>query len=167
MRFRSPLRRRPDAATRPIARDVSQRVEPDVRPLGRTVYAFIVEMTHRLSILLTDDVPSQHLMCPVYSAGRRCQAVLQAACLSSPLPNGTPVLFGALCPSSLIRCQGSFPCTPRLRGSRMSGHNKIAPATNISCSKCYICYVPGPTCRGSALLYMPPLSYKRGGMQRY
>jgi hypothetical protein len=79
-----------------------------------------------------------------------------AACLSSPLPNGTPVLFGALCPSSLIRCQGSFPCTPILRGLRMSGHKKIAPATNISCSKCYICYVPRPTCRGSALLYMPP-----------
>jgi hypothetical protein len=39
--------------------------------------------------------------------------------------------------------------------------------TGISCSKGYIRYVPGPTCRGSALLYMPPLSYKRGGMQRY
>jgi hypothetical protein len=23
--------------------------------------------------MLTDDVPSQHLMCPVHSAGRRCQ----------------------------------------------------------------------------------------------
>jgi hypothetical protein len=33
--FRSPLRRRPDAATWHIARDVSQRAEPDVRPLGR------------------------------------------------------------------------------------------------------------------------------------
>jgi hypothetical protein len=35
VRFCSPLRRRPDAATWPTARDVSQRAEPDVRPLGR------------------------------------------------------------------------------------------------------------------------------------
>jgi hypothetical protein len=33
--FCSPLRRRPDAAMWPTAHDVSQRVEPDVRPLGR------------------------------------------------------------------------------------------------------------------------------------
>jgi hypothetical protein len=36
-----------------------------------------------------------------------------------------------------------------------------------SSSKYYIHYIPGPTCRGSAPLYAPPLSYKRGGMQRY
>jgi hypothetical protein len=28
-------------------------------------------------------------------------------------------------------------------------------------------YVPGPTCRGSASLYVPPLNYKREGTQRY
>jgi hypothetical protein len=32
--FCSPHRRRPDAATWPTAHDVSQRAEPDVRPLG-------------------------------------------------------------------------------------------------------------------------------------
>jgi hypothetical protein len=32
--FRSPLRRRHDAATWPTTRDVSQRAKPDVRPLG-------------------------------------------------------------------------------------------------------------------------------------
>jgi hypothetical protein len=31
----------------------------------------------------------------------------------------------------------------------------------------YIRYVPRPTSRGSALLYMSRFSYKRGGMQRY
>jgi hypothetical protein len=31
------------------------------------------------------------------------QAILQAACLSSPLPNSAPVLRGALCSSLLIR----------------------------------------------------------------
>jgi hypothetical protein len=71
VRFRSPLRRRPDAATWPIARDVSQRVEPDVRPLGHEISTFIAEKMRRLSALLTGDVPPRHLMCPVHSAGRR------------------------------------------------------------------------------------------------
>jgi hypothetical protein len=38
---------------------------------------------------------------------------------------------------------------------------------SISCSKYYIRYVPGPTCRGLAPLCVSPLSYKRGGMQRH
>jgi hypothetical protein len=83
-RSHSPLRRRPDAATWPTARDVSQRAEPDVRPLGR---AFIAGEAHRLSSWqvmcrlsikyalsspLTSDVPPQHLIGPVHSAdGRR------------------------------------------------------------------------------------------------
>jgi hypothetical protein len=71
VRFRSPLRRRPDDATWPSSRDVSQRAEPDVRPLGRAVSAFIAEKMRRLSTPLTGDVPLQHLMCPVHSAGRQ------------------------------------------------------------------------------------------------
>jgi hypothetical protein len=54
VRMRSQLRRRPDAATWLVARDV--------RPLGRAVSAFIAEMTRRLSTLLTGDVPPQHLL---------------------------------------------------------------------------------------------------------
>jgi hypothetical protein len=42
----------------------------------------------------------------------------------------------------------------------MSGFKKIAPAANIGSSKYYIRCVPGPTCRGSVLLYMPPLAIK-------
>jgi hypothetical protein len=71
VRFRSLLRRSPDAATWPIAHDVSQRAEPDIRPLGRAASAFIAEKTHRLSIPLTDDVPPHTLMSHVHSAGRR------------------------------------------------------------------------------------------------
>jgi hypothetical protein len=62
VRLRSPLRRRPNAATWLAARDVSQRVEPNVRPLGRAVSAFIAERTRRLSTLLTGDVSPQHLL---------------------------------------------------------------------------------------------------------
>jgi hypothetical protein len=62
VRLRSPLKRRPDAATWLVARDVSQWAEPDVRPLGRVVSAFIAEKTRRLPTLLTGDVPPQHLL---------------------------------------------------------------------------------------------------------
>jgi hypothetical protein len=68
VRFRSPLRRRPDAVAWPTAHDVSQRAEPDVRLLGRASSAFIVDRTHRL----TGDVPPRHLMSLVHSTDRRC-----------------------------------------------------------------------------------------------
>jgi hypothetical protein len=71
--MRSPLRRRPDAATWLIARDISQPAEPDVRPLDRADSVFITERMRRLSTLLTGDVPPQHLLRPVHSAGRRRQ----------------------------------------------------------------------------------------------
>jgi hypothetical protein len=70
----SPLRQRPDAATWPTACDVSQRTEPDVRPLGRVVAAFIADEARRLSIPLAGDVPPQHLMHPVHPTGRQCVA---------------------------------------------------------------------------------------------
>jgi hypothetical protein len=57
VRFCSPLRRRPDATMGPTARDVSQRAEPDVRPLGRAASAFIADTARRLSIPLAGDVP--------------------------------------------------------------------------------------------------------------
>ena len=45
-----------------VARDISQRAEPDVRPLGHAVSAFIAEKTRRLPTLLTGDVPPHHLL---------------------------------------------------------------------------------------------------------
>jgi hypothetical protein len=60
-----------------------------------------------------------------------------------------------------------FPCMPKIHRSRTIGHKWIAPVANIYSPKCYILYVPGPKCRGSVPLCMPPFSYKRGGMRRY
>jgi hypothetical protein len=100
VRLRSPLKRRSDAATWLVARDISQRVEPDVRPLGRAVSALIAERTRRLSTLLTGDVPPQYLMRPVHSAGRRrtcpvhCQTVnpcCAAHCAHHPLYEKLPL----------------------------------------------------------------------------
>jgi hypothetical protein len=87
-----------------VARDISQQAEPDVRPLGCAVSAFIAERTRRLSALLTSDVPPRHLMRPVHSAGRQRQGhPVDGALLSYPLSNSAPVLRGALCSSSLIQ----------------------------------------------------------------
>jgi hypothetical protein len=158
VRLRSPLRRRPDAATWLVAHDISQRAEPDVSPLGRTVSAFIAERTHRLSTLLTGDVPPQHLMRPVHSAGRRRQG--------HPV-DGTPIqsivkqyAYATRRTVLIIPYARSFPCTPMLHRSQTSGRRKDAPAANISSSKYYICYVPGLTCRVSEPLYMSPLAIK-------
>jgi hypothetical protein len=72
--FCSPLRRSPDAATWHGACDVSQRAEPDVRPLGSAASAFIADKARRLSIPLAGDVPPRHLLSHVHSTGRRCAA---------------------------------------------------------------------------------------------
>jgi hypothetical protein len=104
-------------------------------------------------------------MRPVPSAGRRCQgrpaggahagsAGGQCACAKQ---RAIPIFSSAR----------SFPCTPRIRISRASGHKKIVSTTDIRESKHYILYVSGPTCRGPVPLCMPPFSYKRGGMRRY
>jgi hypothetical protein len=55
----------------PTARDVSQRAEPDVRPLCYAASAFNEDKAHRLSIPLTRGVPPLHLLRPVHSAGRQ------------------------------------------------------------------------------------------------
>jgi hypothetical protein len=64
----------------------------------------------------------------------RDQVIMQAACLSIPVAGSTLVLRHTLW---------------------ISGRKEIALATSISCSKYYICYVPRPTCQGSAPLYVP------------
>jgi hypothetical protein len=83
------------------------------------------------------------------------RATLQTTHLSSPLPK--QCARAARC-TVLIRCTRSFPLHADLYRSWVSGRKKIAPAASISS---YIRYVPGPTCRGSVLLYMSPFSYKR------
>jgi hypothetical protein len=60
VRSHSPLRRRPDAATWPTACDVSQRAEPDVRPLDHAASAFNADKTRRLPTPLAGDVAPQH-----------------------------------------------------------------------------------------------------------
>ena len=161
MRLRSPLRRRPDAATWLVARDVSQWAEPDVRPLGRAVSVFIAEKTRRLSIPLTDNVPPRHLMCPVHSAGRQ-----RPGHPAGGVPVQSIAKQYARAARSIVTIitrtlPGRLHCTPKLCRSQISGRKETAPATNNSCAKHYIPYVSGLACRGSVPLYVPPFSYCR------
>jgi hypothetical protein len=55
MRYASPPKRRPDAATWPTAHDVSQRVKPDIRPPGYAAPTFNANKVR----CLTSDVPLQ------------------------------------------------------------------------------------------------------------
>jgi hypothetical protein len=156
---------RPVAAAWLVTHDVSQRAGPDVRPITPRSLCIYCGEDAPPATTLTSDVPSQHLMRSVQSAGRRRQG--------HPA-DGAPVQsVGKQCAGAerrtvlIIPSTRSFPCTPRIRRSWASGHEKLALAANICSSKRYILYVPGPTCRGPVPLCMPPFSYKRGGMRRY
>jgi hypothetical protein len=140
-----------------VARDISQRAEPDVRPIRLCSLCIYCGEDASPATTLTGDTPSQHLMRPVQS-GRRRQGHPADDAPDQSAERRTVLII----PSTR-----SFPCTPRIRRSRASRHKKIAPTANICGSKRYILYVPGPTCRGPVPLCMPPFSYKRGGMRRY
>jgi hypothetical protein len=162
---RYPRRWKPAAAAWLVARDISQRVELDVRPIKPRVVCIYCGEDTPPATMLTGDVPSWHLMRSVLSAGRRRQG--------RPA-DGTPiqsVVKQCACAKQrtvlTIPYTRSFLYTPRICRSRMSGREEIAPVANICSSKSYIRYVPGPICRGSVPLCMSPFNYKRGGMRHY
>jgi hypothetical protein len=133
MHFCSPPRRRPDAATWPTARDVSQSTEPDVKTLGYTAHAFIVDKTS---------------VCPLRWQAARLVHVAWAALL--------------LIITRTIRLS-------MLHGLRSSRLPVITQALLVLIAHIMYSfhYAPGPACRDSTSLYVPPLNYKREGTQRY
>jgi hypothetical protein len=93
------------------------------------------------------------------------QAIPQAACLSIPLAGNTPVLRRTLCSSSLARYRGGSRDIPISYGLRTLWRSKFAQALQALVTSFH--FAPGPTWRGSASLYVPPLSYKRVGTRHY
>jgi hypothetical protein len=152
-------KRRPDAATWPAACDVSQRAEPDVRPLGYAAPAFIADKAHRLSIPLTSDVQPRHSMRHVHSAGG--MLVHSAGRQHSH----TTVCIVLIITRTLPRKLPLHINTTRAADIRAPGD--CTDVTCISYFRYSFHYVPRPTCRASASLYVPPLSYKREDTQRY
>jgi hypothetical protein len=148
-----------------MARDISRRVEHDVRPLKPRGLCIYCGEDAPPATILTDDVPSQHLMRHVHSAGRWRQGhPADGVPIQSVVKQCARAVWRTVLTIPYTR---SFPCTSRIRRSRMLGHEKIAPAANICSYKRYVRYVPGPICRGSVPLCMPPFSYKRGGIRHY
>jgi hypothetical protein len=88
----------------------------------------------------------------------------QAASRSSSKRRACWVCWRTVRPCQAAHCvipsTKSFPCTPKIHRSRTTEHKGIAPAANIYSPKRYIHYDPGPTCRGSVPLCMPPSTIK-------
>jgi hypothetical protein len=98
----------------------------------------------------------------VPSAGRRCQGHPAGGA-----PAGEQYDRARQHTVLIIPSTRSFPCTLRIRRSRVSGHKKIVSATDISrlqalYSLCPLAHMSGP----SAFVHAP-FSYKRGCMRRY
>jgi hypothetical protein len=134
-----------------VAHDISYRAEPDIKLCRPCIYG---GKDAPPAIALTSDMPSQHLLRPVPSVGRQRQ--------SHPAGGAPAGSAGKQCartrrhPILAFSSARSFPCTPRIRRPRATGHKKIASATDVRGSKLYILYVPGPICRGPVLLCRPP-----------
>jgi hypothetical protein len=101
-----------------------------------------------------------------------CPIRWQTVSGSSSRRRACPVYWRTVRPCRAAHCTHlpfykKLPLHAGIRRSRATGHKEIAPAANICCSKHYILYVRGPTCRGLEPLCMPPFSYKRGCMRRY
>jgi hypothetical protein len=156
-RLCSPLRRGPGAATWPATCDVGRRAEPNVRPRGHAISAFIAEIVRRLTTLRAGDVPTRHLMCPVHSDGRRRPD--QAACLSNQETGSTPTTLHARSGHHDLN-DTKEPSTSRqfYSSGECRGTGRWCKVTDISCSDYPICYVSEPTCRGSeSFCACPPI----------
>jgi hypothetical protein len=143
-----------------VARNVSQRAEPDVRPIWLCSLCIYCGKDAPPATTLMGDAPSQHLMRPVQSADRRRQG--------HPADGAPNQSVGEQCAHAdrrivpIIPSTRSFPCMPKLRRSRVSGHEKIAPEASIGGSKRYILYVPGPPHVGAQHLCACPPSAIKG-----
>jgi hypothetical protein len=183
VRLCSSLRRSPDAAMWPTARDVSQWAEPDIRPLDRVASAFIVDKARYLSIPLAGDVPPRHLMSPVHSTGRRCAASAfnvpcplrwQAATRPSCRRRACPIHWQAV-----RLCCGVHYAHHRSRVIEEAARdiNTICTIDIMAPEDCpdvagYFYSVFPPFCSwahmsGLSTLVRAPLSYKREGTRRY
>jgi hypothetical protein len=127
--LRSPLRRRPATAAWLVARDISQRAEPDARPIRLCSLCIYCGEDASPSTTLTGDAPSQHLMCPVQSTGRRRQGHPADGVPDQSV--GDQCAYAERRTTFIIPSTRSFPCTPRIWRSRASGHKKIAPAATF------------------------------------
>jgi hypothetical protein len=108
---------------------MSQRVEPSGRPLKPRSLCIYYRGDAPPTTMLTDDVPSQYLMRPVHSIGRRRQShPADDASVRSVIKQCVRAMRRTMLTIPYTR---SFPYTPMICRSRVLGHEKIAPAANV------------------------------------
>jgi hypothetical protein len=122
---------------------------PPVRPADRRCAASTFNVPRPLRWQATNRPPYRRRACPIRQWAVRPYRRAR---------HGHHDLYVAREASAARQCYTS---------SRYRGIGRLHKVTGISCSGCSLRYVPGPTCRGSVSLYVPPFSYKREGTQRY
>jgi hypothetical protein len=108
--------------------------------------------------VLTGDVPSQHLMCLVPSAGRRCQGHPAGG---APAGSAGEQYDRARQHTILIiPSTRSFPCTPRIRRSQASGTKRLPrQQTSVAPSAIFFMFL-GPHVGAQCLCACPPSAIK-------
>jgi hypothetical protein len=125
-------------------------------------------------------VPSWHLMRPVYSAGGRCDdSAFYAPSLYSSSRQQLGQLAGSVPVQSIGRRRAvtytilmTTRTLPRKQpreanAINTTGITKLGEGPDVAGVTYFLPFCPWAHIRGSVPLYVPPLSYKRGGMQRY
>jgi hypothetical protein len=103
-----------------VACGISQRAEPNEKPTKPCSLCIYCGKDMPSATTLTDNVPSQHLMCPVQSDGRWRQG--------HPAGGAPDRSVGKQCACAerrnvlIIPSTRSLPCTPRIRRSGVSRH---------------------------------------------
>jgi hypothetical protein len=88
------------------------------------------------------------------------QTIPQVVCLSIPVAGGATMRPHAPRSSSLVRGQGSFPCTPILRKPRISGPKEIAPGPALVAPGVPFVMFLGPHVRAQHPCMCPPWAIK-------
>jgi hypothetical protein len=141
-----------------VARDISQRAVPDVRPITPRSLCIYCGKDASPATTLTGDVPSQHLMCPVQSTSRRRQGhpaedvPVQSVNKQCARAERRTVL--------IIPSTRSLPCTPKTRRSRMSGTRRLLQQQMfVAPSAIFLMYL-GPHVGAQDLCACPPSAIK-------
>jgi hypothetical protein len=165
VRLRSPLRRRPAAVAWFVARDISLRAEPDVRPLK----------PRGLCIYCGKDTPPTHhadRRCDLSAFNVSCPLRWQAASGPSYRQRTCPVYYQTVHPCRTTHCAHhplyeKFPLH-----ADTTQISDVRAQEDCSSSEHLWLEVLQPICSwahmsGLSTFVHAPLSYKRGGMQCY
>jgi hypothetical protein len=141
-----------------VAHDISQRAEPDVRPLKPRSLCIYCGEDAPPATTLKGDMPSQHLMCPVHSAGRWRQG---HPANSTPVQSVVKQCAHAVWRTVLvIPSTRSFPCTPRICRSRMSSIRRLPQQRTVVAPSAIFIMSLGPHVGAQYLCACPPPAIK-------